>query len=69
MKKLKHLIRSLTAAFLFLKFLPNDPQSSNPWIRLGFRNILNQADVHINGLRFNIPFYSTFPTEYLTIKD
>lgn len=46
----------LTAAFLFLKFLPGDPVSSDPWIRSGFRNILNQADVHINGSRFNVPF-------------
>jgi acetyl/propionyl-CoA carboxylase alpha subunit len=60
--------KELTAAFLFLKFLPNDPQSSNPWIRLGFRNILNQADVHINGLRFNIPL-TALSHKYLTVKD
>ena len=58
----------ITAAFLLLRFLPNDPNSSNPWIRLGFRNSLNQADVHVNGLRYNVPF-STLRHKYLTSKD
>lgn len=63
----------IAAAFLFLRFLPNDPQSSNPWLRLGFRNIHNQADVHINGIRYNVPFSMLSPKNKISsekdIKD
>ncbi len=55
----------IAAAFLFLKFLPGDPHSSNPWISQGFRNILNTIDVHIGNLRFNIPFSVPGHSHYL----
>ena len=46
----------IAAAFLYLKFLSADPESSNPWIRQGFRNTLNMVDVHIGNIRNSTPF-------------
>ncbi len=46
----------LTAAFLFLKFLPEKDQSLNPFVRLGFRNILNEVDIKTGDQRFNVGF-------------
>ena len=46
----------LAAAFLYLKFLPQNGHSANPFERLGFRNILNQVDIKIGDQRFEIQF-------------
>lgn len=49
-------IEILIPAFLALKFLPSDQYNSNPWLRTGFRNVLNEADVQIMGKHYRVRF-------------
>jgi acetyl/propionyl-CoA carboxylase alpha subunit len=50
----------LIAAYLFLKFLPENSHNDNPWQRMGFRNILKTVNISIDGHSYNIP-YSQLP--------
>ena len=47
---------SIIAAFLFLHFLPRDPQSANPWLRLGSRNVLRRVEIRLGDELHKVPF-------------
>lgn len=53
---------SIIAAFLFLHFLPRDPQSANPWQKLGSRNALRQVEIILGDDSHKIP-YQVLPAE------
>lgn len=47
---------TLIAAYLFLKFLPENPWSPSPWQRLGSVNILSQVEISDGRRNYQVPF-------------
>ena len=48
-------------AYLFHKFLPEELQTKSPWHRIGFRNILKEAELYIDGSLHTVPFSKLIP--------
>jgi acetyl/propionyl-CoA carboxylase alpha subunit len=47
---------TLIAAYLALKFLPENPWSASPWERLGSANILSQVEISDGKRTYRVPF-------------
>jgi acetyl/propionyl-CoA carboxylase alpha subunit len=46
----------IIAAYLFHKFLTEEPHSVNPWTAIGFWNVLNETELYLSGISYNVPF-------------
>lgn len=44
------------AAYLFLKFMPADPNNKNPWKRFGFGNRQKEVEITLDDVSLKIPF-------------
>ena len=52
-------VKFLVASYLYLKFMPVDHTSKNPWISQGFSNLQHEVEISVDGSMIKVPFRIT----------